>query len=480
MTYLKTYMSFILILMVLFPWSSANAEMGHGEGQHQGMNMHGEMEEGWDHGWAVKPWDMWGGYFDGQALDWEARMFMAGVRTVAILPIMDVSSSGIGRDAWEIQNAGASRLTELVAAELMHRGYLVIPPVDVQTGLVSEVGLESAQYGSVANNLLFRSITPERATRFHLEMISGLDRQYMVDSPLLEAVNTEDIVELAGELGADAVIRGFVTDYDSHRVIEGDLRTWFPPFIGLLSPERKTTMTVSFYLYDGTTGGLIWNGSIESLDSSGWDLVSSEETQERGLESVIAVMMVERIVPTWEYMVGMHPGWTPMECWGDEDWWGGDRDWTERPDWLNPYRQGWHDDYTRQELRWDVEVHDPSPYRYDALQPNYNGIIHRYYRTDAASRSGHRMHDRMRMHDGSWCPPGSMMVSINVTDAHVGELLEVLATEAGFDVELAASVDGWVTEDFKEIDIYEAIAIICRDSNLTYEIRDGVLFVASL
>ncbi len=479
MIYLRTYMSFILILMVLLPWSSANAEMGQGEGQHHGMNMYGEMEEGMDHGWAVKPWDMWG-CIDGQSLDWEARTFMAGIRTVAILPIMDVSSTGIDREAWEIQGAGASRLTEIVAAELMHRGYLVIPPVDVKAGLVSEVGLVGAQYGALANNLLFRSIAPERATRYHLESIAGLEKQYMFDSPLLEALNTEDIMELAGELGADAVIRGFITDYDSHRIIESDFRTWFPPFIGLLSPERKTSMTVSFYLYDGVSGGLIWNGSVESQDSSGWDMVSSEETMERGLESVIAAMMVERIVPTWEYMVGMHPGWTPMECWGDEDLWGGDRDWTDRPGWLNPFRQGWHDDYERQELRWDVDVHDPSPYRYDSVQPNYNGIIHRYYRTDAASRGHHRMQDRMRLHDGSWCPLGSMMVSISVTDAHVGELLEVLAEQAGFDVELDASVDGWVTEDFNEIDVYEAIAIICSDGNLTYEIREGVLFVASL
>ena len=62
--------------------------------------------------------------------------------------------------------------------------------------------------------------------------------------------------------------------------------------------------------------------------------------------------------------------------------------WMERPDWLNPYRYGWHDQYQRSELRFDNEPVGHESDRFDTVMINYNGIRNHSYR-------GHdRRHDR--------------------------------------------------------------------------------------
>jgi len=343
------------------------------------------MMDGMDYpdiGLYERPWGMWR-HLDPMALDREAMRFMTGVRTIAIIPFLDLSDEGNERSPWMIEGAGSRRITEFLGAELMQRGYLVVPTMDTEgalkdiqldTGIGLYSGTHSNEELAVMNNILYRGRSFAEATRFHVETIPGLADHYRADFPAYQNLTVEEVSELASMLGADAIIRGVITDFQSHRQVDGDLRSIIPPFIGLWAPEQKVKLMVAFYLYDGPSGEMVWNSAVEVKNSSGWAFNPDARTTARSAEKQAVMEVVGRIVPGWDCLIMAHPGWMPHEMWfGEGRRW--ERRMIDRPDWINPFRRGWHDEYYRGDWRLPGKPYEGDVYRYRGLGPRYNAMM---------------------------------------------------------------------------------------------------------
>jgi len=329
--------------------------------------------------WIERPWDIWR-HMDEQALDQDAIEFLGKVRTIAILPFVDNTTVMPGGGGTNLAETGGSeRIVSNLAAEFMSRGYLVIPPGDAEAVTMSQVrGVQSvSSMGQEAiNNSLYFTNMPQRAMDFYTGVVPGLARQELGTSGA--ATNyfmvKDDIMAVAETLGADCVIRGFITDFNLTKEVDANWRTFIPPFIGLLDPQRRVTIRVSYYLYDGKTGDLVWNGSSDVRGVNNWPMFESERDLIVSTEQQAVTGVTSRILPNWEDLVWEHPEWVPFEMWYEN---GGEgmEGYRELPDWVNPLRRGWHEEYDRSGMRLPEACEQPAPeVRYRDLTHNYNSI----------------------------------------------------------------------------------------------------------
>jgi hypothetical protein len=318
------------------------------------------------------PWNFWR-HLDEGILDLDAIHYMGNVRTIAILPFADQTSPTMEGDSRLGASGGPRRIVENLAAILMARGYLVIPPADAEAAVSAYLRAGQAPTSpEIANNRFYFQNMPQRAIDFHLEMVAGLQEQYdYCTSTGSEYLGREDIQAISGALGADAVIRGFIYEFAVTRDIDADWRTLVPPFLGLINPDRRATVEVAYYLYDGPSGELIWNGAVDVRDDAAWPLFESERELLRDVEHQAAWGAAEHILPNWMDLIQAHPQWVPYEMWyefGDEAWEGESR----FPNWINPMREGWHRAYHRHGWRFEMQpVEEPLPTRYRELTDSY-------------------------------------------------------------------------------------------------------------
>jgi len=348
------------------PWG-----MGYGRGDGRGMRMRfdGPFEECW----YERPWNFWRHLEEG-TLDYDAMHYMGDVRTIAILPFMDATSpSNQGTSRLE-QAGGPRRIVENLAAEFMSRGYLVIPPMDSQAVYRNILEFGSPVTSSeISNNRFWFEIMPERALGYYMEAVPGLNDQYDRSTGRTYYVSPDDIRKIAEELGADCVVRGFIYEYSVTRDMDPDWRTFMPPFLGLINPDRRAVIEVAYYLYDGPTGEMVWNGSVEVRDDANWPLFESEGELLWDVEHEAVWQMTGRILPNWADLVWGHPNWVPFEMWHDfdgEEWDG----YMQRPGWVNPLRDGWHESYERSDVRWQDEFVETPEIRYRDLTHSYHGV----------------------------------------------------------------------------------------------------------
>jgi len=344
--------------------------MGEGRGMGEGpMGMH--RDGPWEGGWYERPWNFWR-HLDEGALDWDAMHYMSGIRTVAIMPFMDATNPSNQGTSKLDAAGGPRRIVENLAADLMSRGYLVIPPMDVQAVYrnILDTGMPYMS-SEISNNSFWFGVMPERAMDFYMEVVPGLGDQYDQSTGRVYYVSKEDIQAMAEALGADCVIRGFIYEYSVSSDIDADWRTFVPPFLGLLNPDRRAVIEVAYYLYDGHSGELIWNGAVEVRDDANWPLFESESELLWDVEHEAVWQMTGRILPNWADLVWAHPNWVPFEMWDefDEDDWNG---YMHRPGWVNPLRDGWHESYERHDIRWDDEFVENPGIRYRDLTHSYN------------------------------------------------------------------------------------------------------------
>ncbi len=378
MRYTVLLLAFALIITVIMP-SAVQADEespdGHGimggprmhdgscehdgpgmmEGRHGMRMMHRHMEP-WELGWFERPWNFWR-HLDEGTLDLDAMHFLANVRTVAILPFADLTSPTIEGESMMKNAGGPRRIVDNLAAEFMSRGYLVVPPVDAgvlfRNYMEGEEILEVEQQ-EIANNRLFFDNMPERALEYYLESIPGLERQRLAGSGFDDYPDREDIQAVAAILGADCIIRGFVNEFAVSRDVDADWRTFIPPFLGLINPDRRTRIEVAYYLYDGHSGEMIWNGTIELTRDCNWPMFTSERELIDDTEHEVVWEMTSRVIPNWMDLIWSHPEWVPFEMWYEYDEFMDDGP-MMHPGWLNPMRRGWHDKYERHDCRFDLD-----------------------------------------------------------------------------------------------------------------------------
>jgi len=314
-----------------------------------------------------KPWQQeLPGYFWNQmgnrSRNGAAMRYMGEVRTVMILPFDDYTQPTMEGDPILNEVGGAMRLVDNLAAVLMEQGYLVVPPRDVQAAVngytpgneTEEVAAEPVPTPELENNYFYFDQMPSRAMDYYTTVVPGFERQVLSSGTQSTSfLMAEDIVRLAELFRADAVIRGFVNEYAIADDIEADWRTFIPPFLGLLNPDRRVTIEIVYYLYDGHTGELIWNETVSMQKNTDWPLFNSDEELIRDIERNVVLGATESMVPNWQGMMMDHPEWMPFEMWENGGWPMGDMD-VFRPDWLNPHRTGWHDEYLQPDWMLDL------------------------------------------------------------------------------------------------------------------------------
>lgn len=335
--------------------------------------------EPWEQCWFERPWDFWR-HLDEGSLDMDAVHFMGGVRKIAILPFADLTAPSIEGDSALERAGGPRRIVDNLAAEFMRMGYLVIPPPDVEAAMMMYMAEDApapVEPELVNNSFYFRRL-PERSLKYNLRVVEGLGDQYARWTQPQVYLTGEDIRNLAQMLGADCVVRGFINEYAVTTDVDADARTFLPPFLGLLNPDRRATVQVAYYMYDGFTGGMIWNGTVEIRKDAEWPVFNSECELLRMVENEAVWDMTWRVIPSWEQLMWGHREWIPHHMW--KLWDGMEREpwFMERPDWLNPMRHGWHEEYERGDLCPEFEPSETEPYKYQGVTHNYNGI-RRYY-----------------------------------------------------------------------------------------------------
>jgi hypothetical protein len=311
---------------------------------------------------------------------------MGHVRTVAILPFADFTSPSIEGDSALERAGGPRRIVDNLAAEFMRLGYLVIPPADVEASLIAYLseGGEQQLPPEIANNSFYFRRLPERALEYHLQVVEGLGAQYSHWTQPQAYLSREDIRALGERLGADCVVRGFINEFAVTTDVDADARTLIPPFLGLLNPDRRATVQVAYYMYDGFTGEMIWNGTVEVRKDAEWPVFNSENELLRRVENQAVWGMTSRVLPSWEQLILGHPDWIPPHMWAliegarEKGWM------RERPDWLNPFRHGWHEEYHRGSFCPEFEPSETQPYKYLGVTHNYNGI--RAYQGDSGGK----------------------------------------------------------------------------------------------
>ena len=357
------------------PHMGEGVRMHDMEGPHMGEGP--MMECGPMMGWGDRPWDMWR-HMDERSLDFDAIRFMGSVRRIAILPFGDMTSPTVNGQTKLQEAGGPRRLVDNLAAEFMRWGYLVVPPPDVEAFYNVVIhGVEPRLEGTEGNNHFWFENMPDRAMDFYAEMVPGLADQRLGNYQAQVWLSRENIIQIAEVMEADCVIRGFVNEYSVSRDIDADWRTFVPPFLGLLNPDRRVTMEVAYYLYDGHSGEMIWNGTVDIQNDTNWPLFTSDMELINDSEHAAAWQMTGHVLPNWGNMVMGHPDWIPFRMW-HEDFDGCMMDMGPmmRPDWVNPYRMGWHDEYYRDDAKIDIDPVENPPERpwFRDLGHSYNGI----------------------------------------------------------------------------------------------------------
>ncbi len=359
--------------IMVMEWEHCDDDMMRMDREHHDGDM--MRREPWEDFWYERPWDMWR-HLDEGSLNMDAVHYMAGVRTIAILPFADLTYPTTEGEPKLDDAGGARRLVENLAAELMSRGYLVIPPTDV-AAVASNYFMNEVQQAPVADeaysNAFWFRVLPERATEFYLRSVEGLQGHYDAMEGQATLFAPADIAAMAEILGADAVIRGFVNEYAVSDDIDADWRTFIPPFLGLINPDNRVAINVAYHIYDGPSGEMVWNGTADIIRDSNWQLFYSETEMLRNTENEAALWMTDQVLPNWMDIVMAHPGWVPFEMWYEFDERGCDRGYY--PDWVNPYRQGWHDWYNRSEWRDPDFVEHPYEHSlYGEVSKSYDSM----------------------------------------------------------------------------------------------------------
>ncbi|MCX6646500.1 MAG: hypothetical protein NTY09_09105 [bacterium] len=332
--------------------------------------------------WFSRPWDFWR-HMDERSLDYDAIQYMGNVRRIAILPFDDLTTPTIAGQTKLQEAGGPRRLVDNLAAEFMRWGYLVVPPSDAEAYLNTFIQGDSyRRVDSEGNNLFWFQNMPDRAMNFYATSVPGLAEQRMDNNQTNIWLSREDIIYIAQTLEADCVVRGFVNEYAVSRDIDADWRTFIPPFLGLLNPDRRVTMEVAYYLYDGASGELIWNGTVDIQNDANWPMFTSDAELIEQTEGDMAGQVTGHVLPQWMDIAMCHPDWVPFPMWqeGFDGCMGGmgmgmGRP-EERPDWVNPYRMGWHNEYLRDDAKVDIEPVENPPARpwFRDLDRSYNGI----------------------------------------------------------------------------------------------------------
>jgi hypothetical protein len=337
--------------------------------------------------WFTRPWDFWR-HMDERSLDYDAIRYMGNVRRIAILPFDDLTTPTIAGQTKLQQAGGPRRLVDNLAGEFMKWGYLVVPPSDAEAYLNTYIqgNTSSQRVGTEGNNMFWFQNMPERAMNFYAENVPGLAEQRMDNVQSNIWLSREDIIHIAQTLEADCIVRGFVNEYAVSRDIDADWRTFVPPFLGLINPDRRVTMEVAYYLYDGASGELVWNGIVEITNDANWPMFTSDAELIEDTEQGMAEQVSGHVLPHWMDVMMCHPDWVPFPMWnegfdgcmgmGMGRGMGMGMGYQERPDWLNPYRMGWHDEYLRDDAKIDIDPVENPPTRpwFRDLDRSYNGI----------------------------------------------------------------------------------------------------------
>jgi len=270
----------VLMSLILVPTASAGDKCCGDEGWAWGKVQYTEL----DYRAMGFLWDSW---------------LIAEAGKVAILPFTDFSDDTLLSTPYGgMETPAGRRIAEMLGHQFTRLGLIPIPYDD--------------GYGA------FKMLAGERPDQKKSEAQSNNFYHLGNKSPdLMEAVkyfapgavtamagpgegmylSREEIIRLGEMVGADLIVRGSLSEYGMQKKIEGNWRTFIPPFLGLLNPEKEGMIEVTIYMYDAHSGELVWVTYEEiEIDPSlplfhtNFEIMDSAEAQ-------IALKLVSHLVP---------------------------------------------------------------------------------------------------------------------------------------------------------------------------------------
>lgn len=221
--------------------------------------------------------------------------------TIAILPLTDYSTQTLIDDPLGGIMSGASRrISDGLAFEFSRIGLIPLPYDDCHgiTDLVVKMRGDgtSTVSGTDYNNYLHirnKSGKMWDALKEYEPGVFGGVAGFRKSSFL----TTDEIMIIGELLGADLIVRGTITTYGIHEKVGSDLRTFIPPFLGLLNPDQAGRINVTVYMYDAHTGELIWFTSEMVSDSPSFPMFSDNYDMMTKVEFETARRIVSHLVP---------------------------------------------------------------------------------------------------------------------------------------------------------------------------------------
>lgn len=110
-------------------------------------------------------------------------------------------------------------------------------------------------------------------------------------------LSREEIVHLGEMVGADLIIRGSLSEYGMQRKIEGNWRTFLPPFLGMMNKEKEGMIEATIYMYDAHSGELVWVAYEEIEIQPSLPLFQTNFEVMDDAEARIALKLISHLVP---------------------------------------------------------------------------------------------------------------------------------------------------------------------------------------
>jgi hypothetical protein len=182
-------------------------------------------------------------------------------------------------------------------------------------------------------------------------------------------LSPEDIVGIASGLGVDLIVRGYITRTTYLQPPANDFDEWFDRIFDI--DNSKEVIQIAYYMYDGSTGEMLWNGTSDVRDRAGFPLFGSHGWR---IMNFTPGNRHHDFPMDWEMLMEAHP-WRNHHGGGHHNQ-GRNMEYMHEydfhnPDWLNPYRNGWHDEYYRAHARWESQYYGGEPYRFEGILRGY-------------------------------------------------------------------------------------------------------------
>ncbi len=234
---------------------------------------------------------------------------------VAILPFTDFSAHTILSDPLGGGDTPAARrVAEMIGYQFTRLGLIPIPYDDSYGSFMNIIGQrEDINLDTEArdNNSPYIRNKSDDMMRAIKEAAPGI-LSSMKQPGEGVYLSKEEIMSLGEMLSADLIVRGSLSEYGTQKKLEGNWRTFIPPFLGLFNKDTEGMIEASIYMYDAHSGELVWSAYEEVEVQPTLPLFQTDFEVMDSAESLVALKLISHLVAPppehWEGDYDQCPG----------------------------------------------------------------------------------------------------------------------------------------------------------------------------